>query len=125
MRPRFNKTLGCLIALVASAATIYLAQAFWSSIRELPPDTSKLLIAAATTVLVATVTTIVTRRSDHRARIEQELRLKKAPLYEEFLTFVFRLLMAEKVGQPKLTESEQLNFMLKFTRDITNIDLYM
>ena len=52
------------------------------------------------------VSVLVSKHLEQRNNVLKELRDKKAPVYEELLEFIFRVINGEKMGLAPLTEAE-------------------
>jgi hypothetical protein len=48
--------------------------------------------------------------------VSQEQRVKRTPIYQELITFIFKLLPAKE--EERLSEGEQIEFMKKFTETV-------
>lgn len=94
-----------LIAAIAWGFYIVL-KFFWSSFNQLNPTVAAGILAAVTTVIVSVVSVLVSKHLEQRNNVLTELREKKAPVYEELLEFIFRVLNGEKMGLTPLTEAE-------------------
>jgi len=96
------------LALIAAIAwELYVVlKAFWSSFNQLNPTVAAGILAAVTTVLVSVVSVLISKHLEQRNNILKELRDKKAPVYEDLLEFIFRIINAEKMGLAPLTEAE-------------------
>ena len=92
----------------------------WRYFATFVPQASSTVITAAVTFFGSAVTLVLTKRWDRSREIQQEHRKQKTPLYEEFITFLFRLLMSSKTGS-SLTDGEMTTFMVKFTQGLTSL----
>ena len=72
----------------------------------LQSETSAAIIAAAGTVLVSLVSLLTTKYLERRNAVERENRLKKIPVYEELIAFIFRILHQGKPGYPQMSGDE-------------------
>ena len=79
---------------------------FWSSFNQLNPTVAAGILAAVTTVIVSVASVLVSKHLEQRNNVLTELRVKKAPVYEELLEFIFRILNGEKMGLAALSETE-------------------
>lgn len=73
------------------------------------------MVGAAVTVVVSVFGLTVGRYIDRRQQIEAEARLRKIPMYEEFLDLWFRVLFQNKLGKP-VTERDMLKFSIELLR---------
>jgi len=78
-------------------------------------DVAVAVVAAAVTVIVSVITLIITKYLETKATITQQLRERKVPVYEEFISTMFGMLFAEKVGQERMTEPEIIKFFVSWT----------
>lgn len=85
---------------------------------ELSNDVAATIIAAASTVLVSVGSVIATKIFEKRREIRKEHREKKIPVYEELMSFMLMVFLAEKVGEDQPTEEEITKFLMEFTEKI-------
>lgn len=115
MIKRFLNLLLGIAILVGFGWGIYLFLAnLLPIITSLNPTLSAGIIAASATVFVSIGSVLVSKHLEQKALILKEHREKKAPVYEEFIGFLFKTLLAEKVGQPKPTEEEMVKFFVEY-----------
>jgi hypothetical protein len=57
---------------------------------------------------------LFSKRAEHRRDIEEELRKQKIPVYQEFMEFLFRVVLSGKDGRPELTDLEMRLFLQSF-----------
>ena len=110
-------SLAVALALLALVAVgIYLAVAkFWEALSGADPNIAAALIAASGTVLVSAFSVAAARLLENRARIAEEHRVQKAPIYQELQEFFFKVLFANKMGEKPTTEREMVKFFAEFT----------
>ncbi len=102
--------------LLAAIAALYgLGHAFISAFSGLDAKYGAALVAAAGTVIVSVMSVVVSRYLETRATIRKELREKKIPVYEDLISFMFKILMATKTGK-EVTEQEMIEFMSDYTQ---------
>ena len=87
---------------------------FWHVILSADPNVSVAIIAGSVTVSVSVLSVVVGRYLENRARIAQELRERKAPIYEELQKFFFSALFAEAMGKKRPSEKEMVAFFAGF-----------
>lgn len=76
------------------------------------------MIAASATVLVSVVSVLFSKKQEHKVDIENQLREKKIPIYENIIEFIFSITFAEKLGKKPPTEQEMIAFFADTTRDL-------
>lgn len=100
-------TAFALVLIAAVAAGLYvLLKSFWSAFNQLNPTVAAGILAAVTTILVSVLSVLTSKHLEQRNNVLKELRDKKAPVYEDLLAFIFRILNAQRLGLPSLTEKE-------------------
>lgn len=92
-----------------------LGHAFINAFSGLDAKFGAALVAAAGTVIVSVMSVVVSRYLETRATIRKELREKKIPVYEDLISFMFKILMSNKMGK-EVTEFEMIQFMSDFTQ---------
>jgi hypothetical protein len=75
------------------------------------------IIAGFFTVLVTAISVLLTKRYEFNKQIKEQHQLKKVPIYEEFLAFWFKVLMAPKTGK-KVSDKEMMIFFSEFTQKL-------
>lgn len=75
------------------------------------------IITGAFTIFVTAISILVAKNFEHKKQIEQQIRLKKLPIYEDFLEFWFKILLENKTGK-KVSQREMANFFAEFTQKI-------
>lgn len=78
-------------------------------------DIAVAIIAAAATVLVSVISVVLGKIYEARTAIQKELRERKTPVYEEFITFIFRVFLGEKTGTAP-TEQEMAEFLSNYNQ---------
>lgn len=84
----------------------------------LPSELSATIIAAVSTILVSVLSITVGKYYERKRLIENELREKKIPMYEEFIDFHFKILMGDKMKIKKMTDVEMMKFFNSFTQKL-------
>lgn len=106
-----------LLALISLAIIVlFLGLLVWvtfTSLSSLSAQVSVPVLAAIITAAASVYVVVKTKQSDRKKEIEQELRKQKAPIYEDFSSFLFKLLKSEKMGRPP-SGKEMLDFIVKF-----------
>ena len=91
---------------------------FWAVFSILDPKLTAALLAASATILVSVISVIFSKRQEQRVAIENQLREKKVPVYEEIINFIFRITFAEKLSKKQPSEKEMIKFFADTTRDL-------
>jgi hypothetical protein len=73
------------------------------------------LVAASATITVSVITVVVGKYYERKRAIEQEIRNKKIPVYDEFIQFIFKVMYAAQTREP-LPEEEVLRFFRDFSQ---------
>ena len=108
--------VGGIAVLLAIIGAIYgLGSALISAFSGLDAKFGAALVVAAGTVIVSVMSVVVSRFLETRTTIRKELREKKIPVYEDLISFMFKILMASKTGD-EVTEQDMLKFMSDFTQ---------
>lgn len=96
----------------------YLSASLWHLFAGLQKEVAASIVAAAAMVFVSVLSVTLTKYFERKRLIEQELREKKIPMYEQFVEFIFNLMMAEKMTGKPMPEKEMLNFFNSFTQKL-------
>lgn len=114
MRQKFFTSLGCLILSLLFAAFCWggyvLIKSVHQGLSTLPKEVAAAIVAGTCTVLISVISVLLSKYIERRAEINRQLREKKLPIYEELVTFLFSILMAEKSGRTPPTEQEVARF---------------
>jgi hypothetical protein len=89
-----------------------------SVFKSVDPKLGAGMIAASATVLVSVVSVLFSKKQEHKVDIENQLREKKIPIYENIIEFIFLITFAEKLGKAQPTEQEMIAFFADTTRDL-------
>jgi hypothetical protein len=76
------------------------------------------VLGAGGTITVSVISLTIGRYLERKRQIEADTRLKKIPLYEDFISFWFRVLYQDQLGKP-VTQKELLKFFVDFTKVAT------
>jgi hypothetical protein len=88
---------------------------WFSSLRS---ELATAIVAAAATVIVSILSISGNKIFDRRATIEHEARLKKVPVYEQLISFLFGVLHQGKAGYPALTDAGTIRNYVEITENI-------
>lgn len=95
-----------------------LIQLLWEVFSQVNPTVGAGFLAASATVIVSVMSVLVAKRLEYRAILEKEHREKKIPFYEDFVSFVFRIALSDKLGLEPLTEKEMIQQATRFTQNL-------
>lgn len=118
MSKRIKYFLVFIILILFGFSIWYLALGLWNLFSDLQKEVAAAFIAAAATVIVSVVSVTLGKYYERKRLIEQELRGKKIPMYEQFVDFIFKLMMSEKLTGKQMLEKEMLNFFNSFTQKL-------
>jgi formate hydrogenlyase subunit 3/multisubunit Na+/H+ antiporter MnhD subunit len=117
-----KKILKVLSAILLIALTGYGAYVgfckVWLVFKSIDPTLAAGIIAASATVVVSVVTVMLSKRQEQKVEIENQLRVKKVPVYEKIIEFIFLITFAEKLGKKQPSEKEMIKFFADTTRDL-------
>jgi hypothetical protein len=114
-RERFLELVGVLVALSGISGILYISISAIRALRNLPREVGVPVGVAAVTVIGSVIAVLVAKRLEHRRDVEQQLRAQKAEIYEEFINFMFKVVLAEQLGIPQPSEVEMKNFFAVYT----------
>ncbi|MFA5901521.1 MAG: hypothetical protein WC829_20660 [Hyphomicrobium sp.] len=95
--------IGTAIWVVFSAARSAL---LW--LGQIQSELATAIVAAGAAVLVSVLSVAVGKYLERRDAFERETRLKKVPVYESLISFIFGVLHSGKPGVPKMAEAEMV-----------------
>lgn len=107
------------LATILAWGAIALVSTLLAALQRLRSDLAVAIVAASATITVSVISAIIAKRLEARAAIRQELRTKKVPVYKEIISTLFRFFMAEKIGEPAMTQQELAKFFLTTTEKLT------
>lgn len=117
-----KKPLQVLLGIILLAFLVWggwkLLQLLWEVFSQVNPAVGAGMLAASATVFVSVISVLVAKRLEYKATLAKEHREKKIPFYEEFVDFVFRIALSEKLGLEPLTEREMIQQAAKFTQNL-------
>ena len=82
-------------------------------------DLAVAIIAASASITVSVLSLIISKRLESQAVIIQELRARKTPIYEEFISTLYRVVFANKIGEEPMSEEELVKFFANYTEKLT------
>jgi hypothetical protein len=107
--------LGLSIIVLLVWGAYFILTKITATILNLNTDLAVAIIAGSVTVIVSIVSLIISKYYERRDKIQQEIRQKKIPVYEELIAFLTTTIFAEKMGETKPTEVEIVKFFANFT----------
>ncbi|MDR3693730.1 hypothetical protein [Mucilaginibacter sp.] len=111
-KTNFWKTIGSIIII---GILCYLGFVLISTLVKYIQLVSPNIIAATIAGLVTVVGYFISRNFERKKIIEQQIREKKLPVYEEFISFLFDVLKRSKIDQP-MSAIEMDNFIMDFNK---------
>lgn len=114
----FHTLIGLIFFLFIAWGLYELSKYFLDIFSQLSNDVAASIIAAASTVLISVISIIISKLYERRQEIRKEHRDKKVPVYEELISFLLKVFLAEKAGRKKLSEKEIAIFLMDFTEKI-------
>jgi len=103
-------SLGLILSIIGLAVWLT-----WRTVGLLSSQVTATVVVSIITASASLFAVIKAKQAEHRRDIENELRKQKAPIYEEFSSFLFKVLMSAKTEQP-IGEGEMLEFIVNFNR---------
>ena len=82
----------------------------------LQKEVAAAIIAAMATIIVSILSITIGKYYERKMVIEKELREQKIPMYEDFIKFLFDLLLSDKVEGKQMTQGEMIVFFNEFTQ---------
>ena len=114
--PKWKKLALALFSVAITLAFLGLVGwIIWRSFASLSSQVAATVIVGIITASASVFAVIKSKQSEHRRDIENELRKQKAPIYEEFSSFLFRVLMSAKTNEA-VSQEEMLQFVVNFNR---------
>lgn len=84
----------------------------------LPATVAAAIVAGSATILVSVFSLIFSKRMDRTREIEQEHRKQKAPIYEEFLSFLFKLFNSNRGGESTMSLDDMKEYFGSFFQQL-------
>ena len=106
-----------LIALLIWGAYL-LFKAVGAIFSSVDPKLAAGMIAGSATIFVSVITVLFSKKQEHKVDIQNQLREKKIPIYENIIEFIFLITFAEKLGKEQPSEQEMIKFFADTTRDL-------
>lgn len=109
--------LGFILLAGMAVGTFYLVKWLVLIFSGLQKEVAAAIIATVGTILVSVISVTVGKYFERKRSIEQELREKKIPMYNGFVEFLFKVLMADKIGK-QMSEKDMMMYFSKFTQEL-------
>jgi hypothetical protein len=110
--------IGCLVIAGIVAGLWFLIQKIWNIFSGLQKEIAVAIVAGTVTILVSVFSIVLGKYYERKRTIELELREKKIPVYEKFVSFFVDLMLDEKLGNRQMSEKEIMIFFGEFTQKI-------
>ena len=94
----------------------FLITCFLSWFSALENQVAAAVATVSVTALISVVGLILSKHYEHKRDIRKEHTSKKAPIYEELIGFMFKILFAEKAGETPPNEQDIVRFLNAFTQ---------
>ena len=117
-QPRWQFVLGLLLLVAAAVAAIATGVFLWRAFSDLEAGPAAAIVTAGATVLISVFSLIFSKSWERRREVELQHRERKLPIYEKFMSFWFRSILHEQLGQPPLTDREMAEFLSEFTQQL-------
>jgi hypothetical protein len=106
-------SMGVLVALIL--LLIWFIAFLWSQFAGLQKEVAAAILTASGTVIAAIVVAFIGKIWEKKLSIQQDIRSKKTPIYEEFVDFFMRVIFSSKVTGESVSEEEMLKYFSKLT----------
>jgi hypothetical protein len=111
-----------LLSLLLAGGIIWLGYCgmkfVWTALSSVNPSLAVGIIAAGSTIFVSLASVLISKRLEQKTLIKNQQRDKKIPIYEELITFLFKIWRNAMVGTQQPTEKEMVDFMIGFTQKL-------
>ncbi len=117
-----GKTVNAILGLLFLGAIVWLvytlARSLWIGLMGLNSDLAVAIVAASLTGLVSVITLIVSKRQESQSLVQQQIREKKIPIYEQLISFLINAILADKIGKEKMSEQEMVKKFAEFVEEL-------
>ena len=117
-RQRFAGALPFLTLAVLAALVTLVIWGAWKAIASLESATAVAVVTTSATILLSVGSLIYSRRAEQQRTIEQQLREKKTPIYDEFIQWWLETLFHELLRKPARSEQEVGTWKTSFNQKI-------
>lgn len=112
--------LGILKIFGIILVIIYTIKTFWNILSSVENEIAAALITASVTAIISVISLILGKYYENVQTINQQLRDKKIPIYEQFIEFIFDLMWGEKIKGKRMSEAEMQRFFTRFTQKLVS-----
>ena len=106
-----------LLGLIGWGAYLVVS-ALGSILASMQSNVAIAVVAASGTIFVSVISLAMSKHFEGKAAVRQELRAKKVPIYESIISTMFKIQLAEKVGEEPPTEKELIRFFATVTEQL-------
>ncbi len=114
----FRMLFGLALLVLLVWGIYYLILRTARGLSNLKSELAVAIIAASASVMVSIVSLVVSKALDRRAALLQELRAKKTPIYEQFISTLYKVVFASNLGK-EISQEELIEFFADFTEKLT------
>jgi hypothetical protein len=114
---RREVVVGCAAVVFLAVVAAGVGWTLWRAVLAVTPQVNAGVAAAVATAVGSLLTLATTKQLDRLWQIEQQNRAQKIPIYEEFMTFLFRVFLGQRNNDP-ISEQEMTRFATDFTRKL-------
>ncbi|HEY4100346.1 MAG TPA: hypothetical protein VGM20_05675 [Gemmatimonadales bacterium] len=119
MRARFGQLTSVIFGILMIGALgggLYLFVAgIIGRLSQVGSDVGKAIVGGTTAIIVAAATVVLGKAWEQRVKLQQDLRERKAPVYEKLITTLMRTMAASKYPHQKMSDREVQAAMQGFT----------
>jgi len=121
MNPKLKKTVSVIWGMAMIGGAIYLVYRFSifviNLVETMDSDLAIAILAAGATILVSVISVVLGKIYESKISIAKEQRDKVAPVYEELILFMSKVVSSSNAGV-KPTDKETAKFFVDFNRQI-------
>lgn len=110
--------LGFALITAIGWGVFKLVASFWDAFTQLNSTVAAGMVAAVSTVLVSVISVLYSKHLEQNLNIRKEHREKKIPVYEELITFIFKVFYAQKEGATPIPDNELIETYSQITQKI-------
>lgn len=114
----FQSIIGFILIALLIWGAYLLFKAVGAIFSSVDPKLAAGMIAGSATIFVSVITVLFSKKQEHKVDIQNQLREKKIPIYENIIEFIFLITFAEKLGKEQPSEQEMIKFFADTTRDL-------
>lgn len=118
MKNKFSKLLSVVVALCIFYGAYLFANKLWSIFTSINPALAAAMLTTSGTVIVSVLSILFAKRQEHKISVISQLREKKIPVYEQIISYIFKVTFAHKLGKQPPTDDESIEFFAKTTQEL-------